>query len=115
MKSAGNNSIEQRLGCWGGPSYYGHINQIRLAPLADRNIFELMLALQKEYRYAGYMPRDVIGSLWPELLTLPFNEPIGLPGLSWKISQRFQRAPKNVMEFMTLYPSVKKLMPWLRR
>lgn len=68
--------IEQRLGCWGGPNYLGHVQGIRLAPLADRQIFEWMLCLDKDYRLNGRLPEDSIRLLWPELLQLPFNTPI---------------------------------------
>lgn len=86
--------IEQRLGCWAGPNYYGHDNIVRIAPLSDRKIFELMISLPKEYRYQDAMPKDIIMLLWPDLLSFPFNEPIGIARFNWQ----FKKVLKSIFK-----------------
>jgi hypothetical protein len=48
------------------------------APTCHRRIVELILTLPAEYRQRGGLPWDLIASRWPQLLQVPFNEPIGL-------------------------------------
>jgi hypothetical protein len=71
--------IEQRLGCWAGPSMYGP-QQARFVayPFNSRRIFEKMLSLPEDYRRQERLPKDLIRLKWPELLEFPFNEPFGL-------------------------------------
>ena len=66
--------IEQRLGCWAGPNHVGHVHNPRIVPLSDREIFSSMMSLQPEYRFEQRLGPDVIRSLWPELLGMPFNQ-----------------------------------------
>jgi hypothetical protein len=71
--------VEQRLGCWAGPQQYGDEGNVKSAPpLCDRRLFNLMLSLSCEYRFAQRLSSDLIATLWPELLTIPFNQEIGL-------------------------------------
>jgi len=71
--------LEQRLGCWAGPSMYGPPGSRFVAyPFNSRQIYELMLSLPVEYRRQQRLPADLIRCRWPELLEFPFNEPVGL-------------------------------------
>lgn len=71
--------IEQRLGCWGGPSVYGHeIDYPTLSPFNSHEIFDLMLSLPENYRWKEYFAQDYSKYLWPELLNEPFNKASGL-------------------------------------
>jgi hypothetical protein len=71
--------IEQRYGCWAAPQEYGHVDGVLLlSPYCHRRIVELILTLPAEYRQRGGLPWDLIASRWPQLLQVPFNEPIGL-------------------------------------
>lgn len=70
--------IEQRLGCWAGPTHFGHVGNLRMLPLSDRAIIGAMLRLPARYRFDRRLARDMIGRLWPELLRYPFNRDTGL-------------------------------------
>ena len=70
--------IEQRLGCWGGPSVYGHeIDYPTLSPFNSHEIFDLMMDLPDDYRFNQTFAYDYIRQLWPELLGFPFNRASG--------------------------------------
>ncbi len=73
--------IESRIGCWAMPQQYGHVDsKFRYAPFSHRKIFEYMLSIPYEYRYYKLNSRWVdllIANQWPELLKIPFNQPIG--------------------------------------
>ena len=68
--------IEQRLGCWAAPQGYGQ-RTTGMAPLADQQLFELMLSLPWDYRFEQKLAVDLIARLWPELLAYPFNQEFG--------------------------------------
>lgn len=71
--------IEQRLGCWGGPSVYGAGQPVpSLVPFNTREIFGAMLRLPEAYRAGGQFPVDLMRRADTELLKLPFNRPVGL-------------------------------------
>ncbi|TNE35521.1 MAG: hypothetical protein EP348_08740 [Alphaproteobacteria bacterium] len=71
--------IEQRLGCWAGPSVFGHnVSYPSLSPFNNSIIYRMMLSLPEDYRQSQQFARDFIGYLWPELLGFPFNRAIGL-------------------------------------
>jgi hypothetical protein len=71
--------VEQQLGCWAGPQQYGGQAPVKSAPpFCDRRLFDLMLSLPCEYRFAQRLAPDLIAKLWPELLMIPFNQDIGL-------------------------------------
>ena len=92
--------LEQRLGCWGGPSGYGHVaGRCRLFPLMHRAVFDAMLQLPFEYRAAQRLAHDLINSRWPELLRLPFNTPTGRRGWSERLMSRYRR-------FVVRHPNV---------
>jgi hypothetical protein len=75
--------IEQRLGCWAGPSYDGYPGRI-VMPFSDRGIFRLMLELPRRYRFEQRLALDLIRNRWPALLGVPFNRE---PGLKSRIAQ----------------------------
>jgi len=77
--------LEQRLGCWAGPSMYGPVGSRFLAyAFNSRQIYDKMLSLPADYRRAGRLSKDLIRLKWPELLEFPFNEPLGLLKLERK-------------------------------
>lgn len=71
--------IEQRLGCWSAPQYYGNTTvAFELAPLNSRTIFHTMLRLPHDYRFSQKLANELILNVWPELLELPFNRRTGI-------------------------------------
>lgn len=85
--------IEQRVGCWAGPSLYGSVrSRFNLIPYCSAEIFRHTLALPITYRWERRFPEDLIRSRWPELLQFPFNELFG-----WRASvSKLQQMAKNV-------------------
>jgi hypothetical protein len=83
-------AIEQRMGCWAGPSMYGPL-QARFVtyPFNSRRIYEKMLSLPPEYRRENRFPKDLIQLKWPDLLHFPFNEPFGLLKLESRARHSF--------------------------
>ena len=66
--------IEQRLGCWAGPAFYGHHHHLcTFSPFNDTVLIRWMQQLSPAYRQAERLAEDVIRRLWPELLEFPFN------------------------------------------
>jgi hypothetical protein len=95
--------IEQRLGCWAGPSHYGHSKNLRVVPLSDREVFTLMLRLPKKYRFENRLPADLIEALWPELLAIPFNSDVGIRRL-------FSAMQLKTGRFLKRHPSVGRMI-----
>jgi hypothetical protein len=84
-------NIEQQLGCWAAPLYYGYRRGgFCLLPFAHRGIFERILSLPVEYRRDGGVEKDLIGGRWPELLAWPFNWPLGIRGYMYSIQWRVE-------------------------
>jgi hypothetical protein len=71
--------MENSLGSWGGPITYGCPDgyEFTVYPLAHRRNFELWFGLPPEYRGSGQFVIDLLTRLWPDLLDIPFNEPVG--------------------------------------
>ena len=80
--------IEQRLGCWAGPSLYGSQKRFGLSPFNSRRIFEAMLSLPTDLRHNDFLPHALIQEKWPELLDLPFNTPVGWRRHLWPLRVR---------------------------
>lgn len=80
--------IEQRLGCWAGPSLYGSQRRFGLSPFNSRRIFEAMLSLPTDLRRNDFLPHALIQQKWPELLDLPFNTPVGWGRHLWPLRVR---------------------------
>lgn len=75
--------VEQRLGAWESAQRYIFPSRrnswsCSTAPMATTFNIETMLRLPEDYRAAGVLQRDMVAYGWPELLKLPFNEPVGL-------------------------------------
>ncbi len=71
--------LEQYLGCWSGPAQYNpHNGCYRLSPYCHREIHQAMMSLPREYRLRCRLEDDLVGRRWPEMLTVPFNWPMGL-------------------------------------
>ena len=71
--------IEQRLGCWAGPQQYGADEFVtcHLIPFSHRTTFSAMMSLPWTYRVDQKMATDVCNRMWPELLSIPFNQETG--------------------------------------
>ena len=70
--------IDNRLGCWGGPSVYGHnINRPTISPFNEAEIYKKMLSLPKEYRLNNQFAKKFIAFSNDKLLKIPFNRAIG--------------------------------------
>lgn len=70
--------LEQRLGCWAGPTLHGSVRpRFAVLPFANTALFEQMLALPHEFRRRERLSRDLIASRWRQLLELPFNQARG--------------------------------------
>ncbi len=70
---------EEFHGCEAVGQFYGFVdNPFILLPFCRRRVVEIMMSLPRDYRQHRQMWADVLGSLWPELLELPFNWPVGV-------------------------------------
>jgi hypothetical protein len=68
--------IEQRVGCWAGPSIYGHLKKRdEISPFASATIFDEMLRLPAQYRFEQRLAPALIERMWPDLMRMPFNQP----------------------------------------
>lgn len=71
--------VEQRLGCWAGPSVYGSkLLFPSMSPFNSRTIIDAMLRLPAAYRLENRFAREFIGRGDPNLLQIPFNRPTGI-------------------------------------
>ncbi|GMG87731.1 hypothetical protein MNKW57_20520 [Biformimicrobium ophioploci] len=74
--------IEQRLGCWAGPSVFGHkVAYPTLSPFNSRAIYRLALALPEDARINNRFARALVLQAWPELLRIPINRAEGISKL----------------------------------
>jgi hypothetical protein len=93
--------IEQYLGCWNAPQQYGHVgSRFRLLPIVHRRIIEIAWGLPFDYRLASMVTNDVIKSHWPELLQLPFNEPIGIDRTLRTVKRLASALPRKARSFL---------------
>jgi predicted heme/steroid binding protein len=89
--------IEQRLGCWAGPSVFGHdVCYPSLSPFNSPIIYKLMLSLPDDYRSSHQFVHDYVEYLWPELLAFPYNQAIGLTRLKFAKAEIKAVLPENV-------------------
>ncbi|WGL18232.1 hypothetical protein PVT68_08035 [Microbulbifer bruguierae] len=73
---------ELRLGCWAGPSMYGHeIALPSISPFNSLRYYKALLSLPETERARQQLCRAVVNTLWPELLRYPFNRAHGLAKL----------------------------------
>ncbi|MBE3038275.1 MAG: hypothetical protein IMZ62_05640, partial [Chloroflexi bacterium] len=88
-------------GCWFGPVIYGFThNASCIWPFCHRRVIEIMLSLPAEYRQSNLLPRDVVESLWPELLSLPFNWPMGLQRYIYAVKWRAEKIRKQIARLL---------------
>lgn len=96
--------LEQRVGCWAGPQFYGHVaSKSDIVGWNHRRIIENCLRLPLEMRAGNDLANMLIESRWPELLEWPFNEFVGLPALA-------DRAVRRVRRFFREHPRLGKLV-----
>ncbi|WCL53186.1 hypothetical protein [Gimibacter soli] len=89
--------IEQRLGCWAGPSVYGHrIPVPTFSPFNTRDIYRLMLSLPADYRYAQRLCDDLVRHAWPALAGLQYNRAPGLLKLRFLKSELKRLLPASL-------------------
>jgi len=89
--------IEQRMGCWAGPSMYGNVNSAFVTyAFNSRQIYDEMLSLPVEYRRLRRLYADVAYLKWPELLEFPFNEPDRLLWFEHQVKRRLAVAKKAI-------------------
>ncbi|WP_308910194.1 hypothetical protein [Pseudokordiimonas caeni] len=89
--------IEQRLGCWAGPSVYGHrIPVPTFSPFNARNIYRLMLSLPADYRYTQRLCDDLVAHAWPALASLEYNRAPGLLKLRFLKSELKRLLPASL-------------------
>jgi hypothetical protein len=70
--------VEQRMGCWESSTRYLFPGRpLVTSPMAAAYNIETMLRLPVPYRAAGLVQEDMVRYSWPELLTVPFNQPRG--------------------------------------
>lgn len=71
--------VEQRMGNWQAPSTYLFPGTLRsMNAMLGARAIEIMLSLPTDYRLAGRLQGDIVKTLWPELMQVPFNQPTGL-------------------------------------
>ena len=90
--------IENRLGCWAGPSMYGSQRRFALSPFNSRTVFDAMLSLPSDLRRTNFLPQALIEEKWPELLDLPFNTPVGWKRHLWSLKVRARYVAQVVRE-----------------
>lgn len=97
--------LEQRLGCWAGPSIYGSPQPFpSFTPFNNRRIYTAMLGLPDRYRLNAQSCRDFIAEGWPELNRIPFNSPVGLDRL------RFMRAQLRSIVPRSLHKPIRRML-----
>ncbi|WP_226666455.1 hypothetical protein [Microbulbifer aggregans] len=74
--------VELRLGCWAGPSMYGHdIALPSISPFNCGRYYKALLSLPEPLRAQNRLCHLLIQYLWPELLRFPINRARGLAKL----------------------------------
>lgn len=89
--------LEQKIGCWGGVANYADAPLKRVHPFCNRRMFELMMGLPAEYRFRQGFAESVIRMEWPELLAIPFNEPVSVKMKCWKALEDQKRRSRQVL------------------
>ncbi len=83
--------LEQRLGCWASPTLLsGTGPRPTRYPLNRRDVVDAFLSPPVTDKLNGTIIEAVIRQGWPELLEVPFNEPVG-----W---HRFRRNVTRMVE-----------------
>jgi hypothetical protein len=99
--------LEQRVGCWGAPIFYGNEDHVPSFWLVShRAIIESIFRLPEHYKHSKNLQRDVIQNTWPELLEFPFNKPSGLVkfslyflGIQRKIGATIRRMRRSIKKY----------------
>ncbi len=70
--------VEQVEGCWAAPSVYLPERRRRgFSPFRGAFNVGAMLRLPVPYRARRRFQHDIVAHAWPELMAVPFNEPVG--------------------------------------
>lgn len=85
--------VEQRIGAWiaVGSSAVADFVALELWPLNNRRVVEIMLGLPLDFKLKAGLHDKVIAAEWPELLELPFNQPVDSSSLPRKIRRAARR------------------------
>lgn len=93
--------VEQRLGCWEFASRYLFSGPMHHAnPMTAAFNIETMLRLPEDYRADAALQRDMVTYGWPELLALPFNEPVGVLRVERKLRYIAHRITRYMHKMM---------------
>ncbi|MBY6212897.1 asparagine synthetase B family protein [Microbulbifer agarilyticus] len=83
--------VELRLGCWAGPSMFGHdVPFPSISPFNSARYYRAILAIPEKTRARGDLIPAVYRHLWPELLDTPFNRASGFAKLLF-LSEEIRR------------------------
>ena len=90
--------IDIRLGCWAGPSVYGHnVSNPTISPFNRASIYKNMLSLPEQYRFTNTFAKDFIALASADLLKVPFNQAVGLRKLLYLKQELKGLLPENIM------------------
>jgi hypothetical protein len=82
--------LEHQGGGWASPHLYGTAPfRAKLLPIAHREAIDAILRVPAAHRASGRFDEELFRQAWPELLELPFNEPIGLQRWAAKVGSLF--------------------------
>lgn len=96
--------IDNRLGCWAGPSVYGHdIEKPTISPFNEGEIYNLMLNLPKKYRLNQQFAVDYISFSNKILLSIPFNRAIGIKKMLYLNHELRKMIPAKIKNIIKKY------------
>ena len=101
--------LEQRLACWAAPQHYGNqFAAFEVSPFNQRQIVRATMRFPYAYRRRKGLSRDICGTLWPELLELPFNEFLGIRNYIHKARKHLSKTTKSSVS--TVKRGIKRLL-----
>ncbi|MEX0338909.1 MAG: hypothetical protein AB3N11_07710 [Arenibacterium sp.] len=65
--------VEQRMGPWSGAQFCNDPTLVRMAPLLNRQLVEIMLSLPSSWKRSEKMTDAILETTWPELERYPYN------------------------------------------
>jgi hypothetical protein len=96
--------IDQRLGCWAGPSLPGHlIPRPTISPFNSVSVYRAMMALDEEYRHSQQFAIDFIKSGSARLLSEGFNRVSGVARFGHLKSEVKRLLPKRFLKSIRRY------------
>ena len=93
--------IDNRLGCWGGPSVYGHeIAKPTISPFNDSTVYQKMLSLSNDCRANNTFPKEFISLFDRRLSQIPFNRASGIRRFLFPKQEIKRYLPKNLIKIL---------------